>query len=445
MITITEGIDIPIAGAPSQTITKTKSTNFVALVGSDYIGMLPSMRVKVGVKVKKGQVLWEDKKNPGVLFTAPAGGIITAINRGNKRKLNSLVIEVDDTIVPESFTKYNIEDLSQLSRKTIQQQLNNSGLWIALRTRPFSKVPTLNSTPNSIFVTAIDTHPLAANPETIIAKHQQDFVNGLTILKQLTDGKVFVCTAPEVSIPSNNIQQVTFSGPHPAGLVGTHISFLDPVSTDKTVWHIGYQDVIAVGRLFVHGELYTSRYISIAGPKVKKPRIIETNLGSQLSSLLLNELKVGKSRIISGSVFGGYTAEKDFNYLGRYHNQVTVLADTEKRLFLGWANPTIDRFSILNVLTSKLFKNRLFNFSTTTNGSERAILPIGNYESVMPLDILATPLLRAIVVGDTDTAQKLGVLELDEEDLALCTFVCAGKYEYAPILRKCLDMIEKEG
>jgi Na+-transporting NADH:ubiquinone oxidoreductase subunit A len=445
MITITEGIDIPIAGTPSQTITKTKSTNFVALVGSDYIGMLPSMRVKVGVKVKKGQALWEDKKNPGVTFTAPASGIITAINRGNKRKLNSLVIEVDDTIEPESFTKYNIEDLPRLSRETIQQQLNNAGLWVALRTRPFSKVPALNSTPNSIFVTAMDTHPLAANPETIIAKHLQDFINGLTILKQLTDGKVFVCTAPEVDIPSNSAKQVKFSGPHPAGLVGTHISYLDPVSTDKTVWHIGYQDVIAVGKLFVHGKLHTSRYISIAGPKVKKPRIVETNLGAQLSSLLLNELKVGKNRVISGSVFGGYTAENDLNYLGRYHNQVTVLADTEKRLFLGWANPTIDRFSILNVLTSKLFKNRLFNFSTTTNGSERAILPIGNYESVMPLDILATPLLRAIVVGDTDTAQKLGVLELDEEDLALCTFVCAGKYEYAPILRKCLDMIEKEG
>ena len=417
----------------------------MALVGSDYIGMLPSMRVKVGVKVKKGQVLWEDKKNPGVIFSAPASGIITAINRGNKRKLNSLVIEVDDTIEPESFTKHSIDSLPQLSREKIQQQLNNAGLWVALRTRPFSKVPALNSTPHSIFITAIDTHPLAANPETIIAKHKQDFANGLTVLKQLTDGKVFVCTAPDVDIPNNNAQQAVFSGPHPAGLVGTHISFLDPVSTDKTVWHIGYQDVIAVGRLFVHGELHTNRYISIAGPRVKKPRIVETNLGAQLSSLLLNELKVGKSRVISGSVFGGYTAENDFNYLGRYHNQVTVLADTEKRLFLGWANPTIDRFSILNVLTSKLFKNRLFNFSTTTNGSERAILPIGNYESVMPLDILATPLLRAIIVGDTDTAQKLGVLELDEEDLALCTYVCAGKYEYAPILRKCLDIIQKEG
>ncbi|MFK0572971.1 Na(+)-translocating NADH-quinone reductase subunit A [Endozoicomonas sp.] len=445
MIKIKQGLDLPISGSPEQSITEGRTTRSVAVTGFDYVGMKPTMAVAAGDRVKKGQLLFTDKKTPGIRYTALAGGTVAAINRGDKRVLQSVVIDVDDKEDETSFTAYKAEELAGLTAEQVEGLLNEAGLWIALRTRPFSKVPALGSRPASIFVTAIDTHPLAANPEVVIKEQAEAFEQGINILGKLSGGKIFLCKASGANIPAGIANSKEFSGPHPAGLPSTHIHFLDPVSAKKTVWQIGYQDVIAVGKLFTTGKLYTDRVISLAGPQVEKPRLVRTRLGASTDEIAAGELKAGVSRIISGSVFGGRTANGPFAYLGRYHNQVSVLEDSDERLFLGWVNPMVDRFSILRVMTSGLSKSRLFNFTTTTNGGERAMVPVGNYEQVMPLDILATQLLRAIIVGDTETAQKLGVLELEEEDLALCAFVCAGKYEYGPLLRDNLTRIELEG
>ena len=445
MIKIKQGLDLPIAGSPEQSIEQGRAVRSVALVGFDYVGMKPTMAVAVGDRVKKGQLLFSDKKTPGIRYTAPAGGTVAAINRGERRVFQSVVIDIDGPESEETFAVYKPEELTGLSADQVEAQLNESGLWTALRTRPFSKVPALGSRPASIFVTAIDTHPLAANPEVVIKEHAEAFEQGISILGKLSGGKIFLCKAPDANIPAGIANSEEFAGPHPAGLPSTHIHFLDPVSASKTVWQVGYQDVIAVGKLFTTGKLFTDRVIALAGPQVDKPRLLRTRLGASTDELSAGELKAGNNRIISGSVFGGRTANGAFAYLGRYHNQVSVLEEGDERLFLGWVNPTVDRFSILRVMTSGLSKSRLFNFSTTTNGGERAMVPVGNYEKVMPLDILATQLLRAIIVGDTETAQKLGALELEEEDLALCTFVCAGKYEYGPLLRDNLTRIELEG
>ena len=445
MIKIKQGLDLPIAGSPEQSIEQGRAVRSVALVGFDYVGMKPTMAVAVGDRVKKGQLLFSDKKTPGIRYTAPAGGTVAAINRGERRVFQSVVIDIDGPESEETFAVYKPEELTGLSADQVEAQLNESGLWTALRTRPFSKVPALGSRPASIFVTAIDTHPLAANPEVVIKEHAEAFEQGISILGKLSGGKIFLCKAPDANIPAGIANSEEFAGPHPAGLPSTHIHFLDPVSASKTVWQVGYQDVIAVGKLFTTGKLFTDRVIALAGPQVDNPRLLRTRLGASTDELSAGELKVGNNRIISGSVFGGRTANGAFAYLGRYHNQVSVLEEGDERLFLGWVNPTVDRFSILRVMTSGLSKSRLFNFSTTTNGGERAMVPVGNYEKVMPLDILATQLLRAIIVGDTETAQKLGALELEEEDLALCTFVCAGKYEYGPLLRDNLTRIELEG
>lgn len=444
MIKIKQGLDLPIAGSPEQSITDGRAVRSVAVIGFDYVGMKPTMAVAVGDRVKKGQELFTDKKTPGVRYTAPAGGVISAINRGEKRILQSVVIDVDgDEEV--TFAEHKPEALSGLTAEQVEAQLNESGLWTALRTRPFSKVPALGSRPSSIFVTAIDTNPLAANPEAIISEHAEAFEQGISILGKLSGGKIFLCKAPGARIPAGIATAEEFDGPHPAGQPSTHIHFLDPVSATKTVWQINYQDVIAVGKLFTTGKLFTDRVVALAGPQVEKPRLVRTRLGASLEELSAGELKSGDNRIISGSVFGGRTAKGVFAFLGRYHTQVSILEEGNERLFLGWINPTVNRHSILNVLTSGLSRSRLFNFSTTTNGGERAMVPVGQYEKVMPLDILATQLLRAIVVGDTDTAQKLGALELEEDDLALCSYVCAGKYEYGPILRDNLTRIELEG
>uniref|UniRef100_UPI002147B899 Na(+)-translocating NADH-quinone reductase subunit A n=1 Tax=Endozoicomonas sp. SESOKO3 TaxID=2828744 RepID=UPI002147B899 len=350
MIKIKQGLDLPITGAPDQSIADGRAVRSVAVIGFDYVGMKPTMAVAVGDRVKKGQELFTDKKTPGVRYTAPAAGVIAAINRGEKRVLQSVVIDVDgDDEV--TFTEHKPEALSSLTADQVEAQLNGSGLWTALRTRPFSKVPALGSRPVSIFVTAIDTNPLSANPEVIISEHAEAFEQGINILGKLSGGKIFLCKAPGARIPAGIATAEEFDGPHPAGQPSTHIHFLDPVSAQKIVWQINYQDVIAVGKLFTTGKLFTDRVVALAGPQVEKPRLVRTRLGASTDELAAGELKEGDNRIISGSVFGGRTAKGSFAFLGRYHTQVSVLEEGNERLFMGWVNPTINRHSVLNVVT----------------------------------------------------------------------------------------------
>lgn len=445
MIKLKHGLDLPITGAPTQRIEAARPVRSVAVIGFDYHGMKPTMEVQVGDRVKLGQLLFTDKKTPGVRYTAPAAGVISAIHRGEKRVLQSVVIDIDGD-EQETFAQYAADQLEALSDEQVRENLQQSGLWTALRTRPFSKVPALDAVPSSIFVTAIDTHPLAADPAVIIGEYAADFENGLKVLGNL--GKVFLCKADGASLPGEKLAKVqseAFAGPHPAGLPGTHIHFLDPVSTSKSVWQIGYQDVIAVGKLFTTGQLFVERVVALGGPVVEQPRLLRTRLGANLEELTAGELKPGFNRVVSGSVFGGRTAQGAFAFLGRYHNQVSCLSEGNEREMMHYLRAGVNKHSVLNIFVSKLAGSKLFNFTTTTNGSPRAMVPVGNYEAVMPLDILPTQLLRYLIVGDTEMAQKLGCLELDEEDLALCTYVCAGKYEYGPILRDNLTRIEKEG
>ncbi|WP_106477119.1 Na(+)-translocating NADH-quinone reductase subunit A [Phytohalomonas tamaricis] len=448
MIEVKRGLDLPIAGAPAQRIEDAGAVRHVAVLGSDYTGMKPTMEVREGDKVTLGQTLFTDKKTEGVRYTAPAAGEVVAINRGEKRRLLSVVIRVDDSAAVESFPVYQRDALEGLERQTVVDQLNGSGLWTAFRTRPFSRVPALDAHPANIFVTAIDTHPLAADPAVIIKESPEAFAHGLRVLTRLTAGRVFVCQAPEIGIPGDDIKGVQFEhfkGPHPAGLAGTHIHFLSPVGLSRQVWTIGYQDVIAIGTLFAEGRLDVSRIIAIGGPRAKNPRLVRTRLGAALDELLANEVELPEdTRVISGSVFGGQTATGSVAYLGRYHNQISLIEEGDKRAALGWLSPGRKRHSILGIYMSHMFGLNQYKPNTNTNGSERAMVPVGSYERVMPLDILPTHLLRALIVGDIEVAMQLGCLELDEEDLALCTYVCPGKYEYGPILRDNLNTIEKE-
>ncbi|KAA0014321.1 Na(+)-translocating NADH-quinone reductase subunit A [Billgrantia pellis] len=448
MIEVKKGLDLPIMGAPEPSIDDARPVRHVAILGTDYVGMKPTMEVREGDKVKLGQLLFTDKKNEGVRFTAPAAGEIVAINRGEKRKLLSVVVKVDENEEAVEFTAHGRDKLESLERQVVVEQLVESGLWTALRTRPYSRTPAIDSEPADIFVTAIDTHPLSANPADVIAEQPEAFEDGLKVLARLTQGKVFLCTAPNAPIPGGNVAGVqleTFAGPHPAGLVGTHIHFLSPVALHKHVWHIGYQDVIAFGRLFTEGKLDMSRIVAVGGPRAEKPRLLRTRIGASTEELLAGEiLQPEDTRVISGSVFSGFTAEGSLRYLGRFHNQFSLLEEGNKRSFLGWLSPGNNRHSVLGIYLSRFMGLNNYAPNTSTNGSERAMVPVGVYEEVMPLDILPTQLLRTLIVGDIEVAMQLGCLELDEEDLALCTYVCPGKYEYGPILRENLTMIEKE-
>lgn len=443
MIKLKKGLDVPIAGAPEQVISDGPAIKTVAVLGEEYNGMRPTMKVREGDRVQKGQVIFEDKKTPGVKYTSPVCGEVTEINRGAKRVLQSVVIKVDgDESV--SFAKYGSGDLASLDRAKVVENLVESGLWTALRTRPFSKVPAIDSEPASIFVTAMDSNPLAADAELVIKENEAAFKDGLAVISRLA-AKVHVCKKAGSSIPAGNAQEHEFSGPHPSGLAGTHIHFIDPVNDKKTVWSIGYQDVIAFGKLFTDGELYNGRVIALGGPVVTKPRLLRTILGANTDELTAGEISGDDNRVISGSVLSGSIATGPHAYLGRYHNQVSVLAEGREKELLGWVMPGSDKFSVTRSFLAHLNPKKLFNMTTSTGGSDRAMVPIGNYERVMPLDLLPTLLLRDLLSGDTDGAISLGCLELDEEDLALCTFSCPGKYNYGPVLRETLTTIEKEG
>ncbi len=447
MIKIRKGLDLPIAGKPDQSIGEARTVRSVAILGDDYPGMKPTMAVAEGDAVAKGQLLFSCKKTPGVVYTSPVAGTVAAVNRGAKRALRSVVIDVAEGEELQ-FTAHGPDALGGLSREAVVEQLLNSGAWTGIRTRPFSRVPDPTTAPHSIFVTAMDSSPLAADASVIIPEYANEFSAGLDVLTKLTDGPVHVCHEQGKFLPTGNADNITtheFTGPHPAGLAGTHIHFIDPVSPSKTVWYVNYQDVIAIGHLFLTGSIFAERVVALAGPGAVQPRLVKTVVGANLDELTAGELQEAPQRVISGSVLAGHTAEGALAYLGRYHLQVSVLPeDSERRLF-GYLSPGSDRHSVFPAFLSKWLGEKNVSFSTTTNGSTRAMVPIGTYDAVMPMDILATQLLRSLLVGDLETAVNLGCLELDEEDIALCTYACPGKYEYGPVLRNVLSQIEKEG
>jgi Na+-transporting NADH:ubiquinone oxidoreductase subunit A len=449
MIRIKQGLDIPIAGAPEQKIYPGPAVQTVGVLGRDYHAYkrLPTLLVSEGDRVRLGQPLVRGKFLTSVTTTSPGSGVVEYIERGARRFLETIAIRLEGD-EEETFNAWRAEELAGLNASQVRENLLASGLWLSFRTRPYSLVANPELEPRAIFVTAIDTNPLAADPAVVIADASEDFANGLTVLSRLITGKVHVCKAAGAAIQTGtaaNLQVTEFSGPHPAGLPGTHIHFLAPVSAQRTVWHLNYQDVIAIGRLFTTGRLSPERIVALCGPAVFNPRLLRTRLGANTNELVKDELRRGESRVISGSVLSGEQAVGRTAFLGRYHHQISVLREGREREFFGWMAPGFHKYSASKVFISSLFIKRQFRLTTSQNGSPRAMVPTGTFERVVPLDILPTQLLRALVVQDTEAALGLGCLELDEEDLALCTFVDTGKYDYGAILRDNLQRIMKEG
>jgi len=445
-ITITRGLDIPLSGKPEHTVTSSRPLKHVALIGDDYPGMKPTMLVAVGDKVQLGQPLFTDKKNEGVQFTAPGSGEVVALNRGAKRKFESVVIRLGDQ-APLSFCpeESRAEDFSS---EELRELLVASGLWCSLRSRPYGKIPPITASPSSLFVTAIDTAPLAPDMEGIIALKKDDFLSGIEVLKKAVTVPVFLCLgANQKSLTEeiDGVTQVEFAGPHPAGLPSTHIHFLDPVHEQKTVWHIGAQDVISCGALLRTGHLDVDRIVALVGPAVKSPRHIRTRIGACIEELCNSEL-VGESiRMLSGSVLDGRKADAVRGFLGRYHQQISCLPEGTGRQFFGWLRPGGDRFSITRAFLSAFTKPTQLPLDTAVWGGHRAIFPLGTYEKVVPLDIVVTYFLKSLASGNTEKAKELGCLEVIEEDLALCSYVCPGKNDFGPMLRETLTIIETEG
>lgn len=457
---VKRGLDLPIAGTPDPVLENARPVSRVAWIAEDYLGLKPSVLVKESDAVTRGQPIVADKRFPGVIHTAPASGTVMAIHRGERRRLLSIVIELNDRErqgKPDERDFFPFSAWSNIqagqpetwSGEAIRALLAESGLWPAFLTRPFSKTPALESEPAAIFITASDTHPLAPPMDQVFDGRQEDLDMGALVMTRLTPGPVFFCRCAGASFAprgTDRLRVEDFKGPHPSGTAGVHINRLMPVSRNRTVWVIGLQDLLDVGALFRTGRLDGRRIVALAGPPVKRPRLLRTRVGASLDELTEGELMDGEHRVISGSVFCGRAAMgPQLGWLGRRHNMISVLREGRDREFMGWLSPGLDKFSVVRIFFSKLFPAKRFALTTSTNGDVRAMVPIGLFERLWPMDILPTFLLRAIAVKDTERAEVLGVLELDEEDVSLCTFVSPSKEDFGRQLRETLDLIEKEG
>lgn len=432
-------------GAPEGGIQDAPPVTTVAVLGDDYIGLKPRLAVQEGDVVGAGAPIFAHKDTPDVQVTAPVSGRIKAINRGARRKLISVEIAVDGSAAePLDFSA--VGDVNTV--EGLVERLCASGLWTSFRTRPYSKVPDPMTRPAAIYVTAMDTEPLAADPAPIIAAEEKAFVHGLEAIMGLSEGNTYLCQDPDASLPGDTIAGIHvagFSGPHPAGLAGTHMHFLEPPSASKVVWTIGYQDVIAIGKLLATGRLDPTRVVAICGPMARHPRLVRTVAGASMLELCAEDLNSKKQvRVISGSILSGRMGAGETAFLGRYARQITLIEEEREQIPLGWIRPMPGKYAVQPVLGSA-FAKKLYALTSNLNGGRRAMVPIGTFERLMPQDYLPTQLLRALLVMDTDTAQALGALELDEEDVALCGFACPAKYEYGVALRDSLTKIEKEG
>lgn len=438
---VRRGLDLPLAGAPEPVTEDAAPGNRIALLGADLPGLMPRLAVRVGDRVLRGQQLLHDRRRPEIRVTSPVAGTVEAIHQGPRRALISVVIKPADDDEQVTF---------EAPADAVRDRLLESGLWAALRTRPFSRIPDPQSPkPASIFVTATDTQPLAPPIDLLLAGRLDDLERGLRALRGLCEGPVLLCKPHLLHLPMDHVAEVethAFEGPHPAGNVGLHMHLLAPAGRHQQHWHLGLQDVLAVGALMGRGELDVRRTLSLAGPQVLRPRLLRTRLGASLDQLTAGELRPGESRVISGSVLAGRRAEGPVHgYLGRFHQQVSVLAEDRARRVLGWLAPGLRSHSVVPAFLSRWLPRRPLPLSTTTHGQRRHMVPIGVYEAVMPFDVVPTYLLRALLAGDLEQAEALGCLELDEEDLALCTYACPSKIDYGQALRRVLDRLEAEG
>ena len=437
MIKTSKGLNLPISGTPDPIISDAPNVTSVSLLANDFVGMKPTMMVKVGDIVKRGTKLFEDKKNPGIFFTSPAGGIVKDINRGDKRKFLSVEVEVSENEDAEYFEYENTsEGLTEL--------FINTGMWNAFRTRPFNRTPKVESLPDAVFVNACDTNPLSVDPYFIIDQDRDDFKNGLEALTRLFSCPIH-CTYQnnnfDINVDKINYCQV--SGPHPVGLSSTHISQLYPVSINKIAWTINYQDIISLGYLLKNKSLRTHKIIALGGPSVFKPSLISARISGNIDQLTAGKID-NNSRVVSGSLIYGHASEGIMNYLGFYDSIISAIPDEANDIFLNWLMPGSNLHSKLNVFSSSLLKPNKFTFNVSLNGGDRAIVPVGSYDEILPMDILVPQLLKALVVGDIEQAVELGMLELAPEDLALASYICPSKYDYCSILANNLNNLYLE-
>ncbi|MCL2041749.1 MAG: Na(+)-translocating NADH-quinone reductase subunit A [Bacteroidales bacterium] len=443
---IKRGLDIKLVGA-AELVIKEAFTERYAVKPTDFRGLTPKLLVEEGTKVRAGTPLFFDKYNEKIIITSPVSGEVTAIVRGEKRRIEEIRIASEQQI---EYVEFEKNDPKTLSREQIVERMLESGVWAMLRQRPYGCIANPDDAPKAIFVSAFDTAPLAPDYDLIAHGQGVAFQTGLDALATLTKGKVHLnlqsgnAGVSHVFLNAKNVEINYFKGGHPAGNVGTQINKLDPVNKGEVVWYLRVQEVITIGKLFLEGRFDATRIIAFVGSEVRRPHYFRTRIGASVRKPAeIAGIFDDNVRYISGNVLTGTNIGAD-GYLGFYDNQITVIPEGNHYELFGWMMPRLGKFSAWHSYLSWLMPWKKYKLDTNLNGGQRAFVFNGKYEQVFPFDIYPVQLIKAAITEDIDMMENLGIYELEEEDVALCEFICPSKIEWQAELRKGLDLIKKE-
>jgi len=452
VIKIKKGLDINLKGKASEVLLTGRTSATYAIVPDSYNGIYPKVVAKAGEKVKAGSVLMIDKNRPEIKFVSPVSGEVVAVNRGEKRKVLSIIVKADARIEYEEFGKKNV---ASLKADEIKEAILDGGLWPFIKQRPYDMVATPSDTPRDIFVSAFYSAPLAPNFDFIVSGEEANFQTGLDALAKLTAGKVYVGVRPGSSVKPKGVEIVEFEGPHPAANVGVQINHIKPINKDQKVWVVAPQDVILIGRLFNRGVADFSRLVILTGSELKERGYVKAIAGCSIASLLKGRVEeetflngfqgLRHSRIISGNVLTGTKVTMD-DYLMAYDNQITVIPEGDDvHEFVGWGMPGFNKYSVSRTYFTWLMgRNKQYDIDARIRGGKRAMIMSNEYDKVFPMDILPEYLLKAVITFDIDKMENLGIYEVAPEDFALCEFVDTSKIEIQKIIRNGLDLLYKE-
>ena len=446
-IKLRKGLDINLVGRAERTVAERPLAASYAVSPLDYENVTPKLLVKVGDRVKAGNALFFDKNNPRVLFTSPVSGTVSAVNRGEKRKLLNVVVDADAV---QEYEQFESTDLGSASREQIVETMLSSGIWTRLVQRPFGLIADPEKKPKAIFVSAFDSAPLAPEYDFVLAGCEKELQRGFDVLARLTDGKVHLSALAgrEGFVAGiKGVEHHTFEGKHPAGNVGVQIHHIDPVAKGEIVWSMNIQDVAVLGRLFLTGRLDMSKTVAVAGREIDKPQDCRIIAGAPVRSLLDGNVRKQQAgaavRIISGNVLTGRKVEAD-GYISADADMLTVIPEGDRYELLGWAMPRFHRFSVSRAYFSWICPRKAYRLDTNLNGGERPFVVTGLYEKYLPMDIYPMYLLKAILAQDIDKMESLGIYEVLPEDFALCEFVDPSKIEIQQIVRDGINLMIKE-
>lgn len=444
-IKLKKGLDIKLYGNAEKIFIRQPLSNKYAIKPTDFRAVVPKLEVQVGDKVLAGTPLFHDKNNPEIIFVSPVSGIIEEINRGERRTIIEIIIKADKEIKYQQFDKI---DLNNISKNDLTNKLLNAGLWPLIRQKPFNIIANPDDNPKAIFISGFDSSPLAPDYDFILQDEKKTFQKGVDVLTKLTSGKIHLSVNAKFPVSKlfNQIKGLEihkFLGPHPSGNVGIQIHHISPINKGDNIWFVNPQDIVTIGRFVETGIYDASKTIALCGSEVLKPRYYKIINGTSIKNIIKDNTTQNKLRFISGNVLTGTKITAN-GYIGFYDSQITVIPEGDKYTFMGWAAPGFKKYSNSHTFLSSLIPNKKYKLDTNLNGEERAFVVSGQYEKVLPMNILPVFLLKAILANDIEKMEKLGIYEVCEEDFALCEFVCTSKIKVQSIISKGIELMLKE-